>query len=74
MPARYESAFFLCISLAVCEIIFIYAIRNYCKYNYCKLNKKINSRYSNPFVLGKDIPDALFCDGDEETRMFLKQH
>lgn len=33
----------------------------------------INNRYSNPFVLGKDIPDALFCDRNEETRMLLKQ-
>lgn len=33
----------------------------------------INSLYSNPFVLGKDIPEELFCDRDEETRTLTKQ-
>lgn len=32
-----------------------------------------NLVYSNPFVLGKDIPEELFCDRDEETRTLIKQ-
>lgn len=33
----------------------------------------INFLYSNPFVLGKNIPEELFCDRDEETRTLVKQ-
>lgn len=33
----------------------------------------VNSLYSNPFVLGKNIPEELFCDRDEETRTLVKQ-
>lgn len=33
----------------------------------------VNLLYSNPFVLGKDIPEELFCDRDEETRTLVKQ-
>lgn len=33
----------------------------------------VNILYSNPFVLGKDIPEELFCDRDEETRTLVKQ-
>lgn len=33
----------------------------------------IKSLYSNPFVLGKDIPEELFCDRDDETRTLIKQ-
>ena len=33
----------------------------------------VNFLYSNPFVLGKDIPEELFCDRDEETRTLVKQ-
>ncbi len=33
----------------------------------------MNFLYSNPFVLGKDIPEELFCDRDEETRTLVKQ-
>lgn len=33
----------------------------------------MNLLYSNPFVLGKDIPEELFCDRDEETRTLVKQ-
>lgn len=33
----------------------------------------IKSLYSNPFVLGKDIPKELFCDRDDETRTLIKQ-
>lgn len=29
--------------------------------------------YSNPFVLGKDIPEDLFCDRNEETHTLVKQ-
>lgn len=29
--------------------------------------------YSNPFVLGKDIPEELFCDREDETRTLIKQ-
>lgn len=28
---------------------------------------------TNPFVLGKDIPDELFCDREAETRTLIKQ-
>lgn len=30
-------------------------------------------RYTNPFILGKDIPNELFCDRVEETNMLYKQ-
>ncbi len=33
----------------------------------------MNFLYSNPFVLGKDIPEELFCDRDEETHTLVKQ-
>lgn len=33
----------------------------------------ISRLYSNPFVLGKDIPEELFCDREEETRTLMKQ-
>ena len=33
----------------------------------------VNRLYSNPFVLGKDIPEELFCDREEETRTLVKQ-
>lgn len=33
----------------------------------------MNFLYSNPFVLGKDIPEELFCDREEETRTLMKQ-
>ncbi len=33
----------------------------------------MNFLYSNPFVLGKDIPEELFCDRGEETRTLVKQ-
>lgn len=32
-----------------------------------------NVRYSNPFVLGKDIPEELFCDRKEETETLIRQ-
>jgi hypothetical protein len=44
---------------------------NYWKNNNLKCNKNINSLYSNPFVLGQDIPEELFCDRDEETRTLV---
>ena len=30
-------------------------------------------RYTNPFILGKKIPEELFCDRNEETRTLIKQ-
>lgn len=33
----------------------------------------LNFLYSNPFVLGKNIPEELFCDRDEETRTLVRQ-
>lgn len=27
----------------------------------------------NPFILGKDIPEELFCDRNEETKTLIKQ-
>lgn len=33
----------------------------------------ISRSYSNPFVLGKDIPEELFFDREEETRTLVKQ-
>lgn len=32
-----------------------------------------NITYSNPFVLGKDIPEELFCDRITETQTLIKQ-
>lgn len=33
----------------------------------------LNNRYSNPFVLAKNIPEELFCDRDSETQTLIKQ-
>ena len=33
----------------------------------------ISRRYTNPFILGKKIPEELFCDRNEETRTLIKQ-
>ncbi len=33
----------------------------------------ISERYTNPFILGKNIPEELFCDRDEETQTLIKQ-
>lgn len=32
-----------------------------------------NKFNTNPFVLGKDIPDELFCDREQETQTLIKQ-
>lgn len=34
------------------------------------MNNRLNK---NPFVLGKDIPDELFCDREKETQNLIKQ-
>lgn len=33
----------------------------------------MDRKYSNPFVLGKEIPEELFCDRKEETATLIKQ-
>lgn len=60
---------------SVCEISdnCINFATNYLKSNNWKSNKMINHLNSNPFILGKDIPDELFCDRKKETEILIKQ-